>query len=213
MILVKSTKSLGGQDSQGRRMLLLSLECDSEADLPSPDYFASSANAIISMGSDAHTIAENAKYMLNSSGFWVLQEAGTAAYTKAEVDALLAQKQGLLTFDAAPAADSTNPVYSGGLYTYIYGLPVTEIPQNADLNTATYIVPGVFRCSTNAIAETLSNCPTSNGFRMIVFDTIALTGYQQRIIYPNNANGEFFMQRRTTSLNFGSWFRFQGTAV
>ena len=191
----------------------MSLECDSAADLPAPDYFASSAEAMISMGSDAHTISENAKYMLNSSGSWVLQEAGTAAYTKAEVDALLAQKQGLLTFDAAPAADSLNPVYSGGLYSYIYGLPVTEIPQNADLNTATYIVPGVFRCSTNAIAATLSNCPTANGFRMIVFDTIALTGYQQRIIYPNNANGEFFMQRRTTSLNFGSWFRFQGTAV
>ena len=37
-------------------------------------------------------------------------------YTKAQTDALLAQKQNLLTFDQVPTEDSTNPVTSGGVY-------------------------------------------------------------------------------------------------
>jgi len=37
-------------------------------------------------------------------------------YTKAQTNALLAQKQDKLTFDAAPTEDSTNPVTSGGVY-------------------------------------------------------------------------------------------------
>ena len=190
--------------------VVANIDCDTSADLPAVNAFT---GLTLLMGSRAHDIDQNAWYEMQDGGTWVLQDAGTAGYTKAEVDALLLGKQDTLTFDTVPTADSVNPVTSGGLYSYIYGMATVDIPANADLNTAPYVVPGVFRCATNAIAATLSNCPTSNGFRMIVFDTIALTGYQQRIIFPNNANGELFWQRRTTSLNFSSWFQFQGTAV
>lgn len=40
----------------------------------------------------------------------------TNYYTKAQVDALLAAKQDVLTFDSTPTANSTNPVESGGVY-------------------------------------------------------------------------------------------------
>lgn len=190
--------------------VVVNIDCDTSADLPSINDFS---GLTLLMGSRAHDIDQNAWYEMQDGGTWVLQQAGTAAYTKAEVDTLLAGKEDVLTWDTSPTSGSTNPVTSGGLYSYIYGLPTINIPANADLNTSDYIVPGVYCCPTNAIAATLSNCPTANGFRMVVYDTIALTGYQQRQIFPNNANGEFFWQRRTTSLNFSSWFKFQGTAV
>ena len=190
--------------------VVANIDCDTAADLPAVNAFA---GLTLLMGSRAHDIDQNAWYEMQSGGTWVLQDAGTAAYTKSEVDTLLLGKEDVLTWDTVPTSGSTNPVTSGGLYSYIYGLSPVNIPANADLNTADYIVPGVYCCPTNAIAATLTNCPTQNGFRMIVYDTIAASGYQQRQIFPNNANGEFFWQRRTTSLNFSSWFKFQGTAV
>ena len=45
--------------------------------------------------------------------------AAAGAYTKAETDALLDLKQDLLVFDITPTALSTNPVTSGGVYTYL----------------------------------------------------------------------------------------------
>jgi hypothetical protein len=44
-----------------------------------------------------------------------------AVYTKAESDALLAEKQDTLTFDAAPASGSANPVTSGGVFAALSG--------------------------------------------------------------------------------------------
>ena len=63
-------------------------ECDSAADLPAQDQ----TTYMIDIGSEAHDIDQNATYMMKSNGTWTLQEAGTAAYTKSETDALLADK-------------------------------------------------------------------------------------------------------------------------
>ena len=63
-------------------------ECDSASDLPAQDQ----TTYMIDIGSEAHDIDQNATYMMKSNGTWTLQEAGTAAYTKAETDALLADK-------------------------------------------------------------------------------------------------------------------------
>ena len=63
-------------------------ECDSASDLPAQNQ----SDYVIDIGSEAHDIDQNAKYMMKSNGTWTLQEAGTAAYTKAETDALLADK-------------------------------------------------------------------------------------------------------------------------
>lgn len=101
MIIVKEQKEVGGYDSQGNRYIWAHLECDSAADLPAPDYFKADAAAILAMGSTAHTIAENAGYELNSGGVWMLQEPGTAAYTKAEVDDMLQARDALQAEDRA----------------------------------------------------------------------------------------------------------------
>lgn len=49
---------------------------------------------------------------------WVTEQLSTqlaSYYTKTEADGLLAGKQDMLTIDAVPTADSTNPVQSGGV--------------------------------------------------------------------------------------------------
>lgn len=48
----------------------------------------------------------------------------------------------------------------------------TEIPNNSDLNDDTFIGAGTWYCNANADAQTLSNCPTNYGFRMIVMKTL-----------------------------------------
>lgn len=48
----------------------------------------------------------------------------------------------------------------------------TQIPANSDLNDDTFIGAGTWYCNSNADAQTLSNCPTNFGFRMIVMKTL-----------------------------------------
>ena len=192
--------------------VVANIDCDTAADLPAVNDFS---GLTLLMGSRAHDIDQNAWYEMQSGGTWVLQDAGAAGYTKAEVDTLLLGKQDTLTFDTVPTVASTNPVTSGGILNWVYGSAPTQIPANSDLND--YYNIGTYRATSNAIAATLSNCPTQNGFRLEVVSTIAAvaTGYQIQRLYPNNSNGEFFMRRRLSagSGNWGNWYRFGGTVV
>lgn len=48
----------------------------------------------------------------------------------------------------------------------------TAIPANANLNTTTYLGGGQFYCSSNATAQSLSNCPTIYAFNMKVENAV-----------------------------------------
>lgn len=63
-------------------------ECDTQSDLP----VRSQSSYYIGIGSRAHVIEDNSEWRMRSNGNWVMQESGTAAYTKAEVDTLLDAK-------------------------------------------------------------------------------------------------------------------------
>ena len=139
--------------------------------------------------------------------------------------AAISQENGVIeptvgTIDNEPTSASKNPVRSGGVVNFCYGTAETTIPSGANLDI--YVTPGAYRCTSNAIAASLYNCPTANGFRMEVMSTIAsaLTGYQIQKIYPNNNNGEFFMRRRGAASSdpnvpdpWSDWFKFQGVVV
>lgn len=139
----------------------------------------------------------------------------------------LDDKQDTLTvgtnMDSTPTASSDNPITSGGVYNAIdgmltfdglYGLGTT-IPNGANLNN--YYTPGVYNALTGAVASSLSNCPTTSGFRLEVFSTIAVpsSGYQVQRLIPNNSNGEFFMRRRlsASSGNWANWYKFHGEEI
>lgn len=181
MIIVKDQKELGGYDSQGNRYIWVDLECDSISDLPQPDYFKTDAACIISMGSKAHTIQENADFMMQSSGSWSMQQPGSAAYTKSEVDALIA---------AAVAQ----------IIPLAYGLGV-QIPNGADFDA--YTTPGVFYVGSNAAAATMSNIPAAYGGRLEIKATISSTYFIQE--YTTNSTPVNKYIRRKLASGYTAW--------
>ncbi|MBQ3947196.1 MAG: hypothetical protein II656_01640 [Ruminococcus sp.] len=122
-------------------------------------------------------------------------------YSTGEIDSKLAAKA-----DEADLEELTSEFNT--LNTRTFGLG--ELMKNADdLNN--YNVAGAYRCSTQAMAMTLVNCPTTDGFRLEVKYTVGDTRCIQ-ILYPNRANGIFFMRVYGTS-GWGSWFKYAGEEI
>lgn len=88
MILAVESRLIG-TDSNSKKVMLCRFEVDSVADLPAQNVY-SSDGIMICMGSTAHAIDDNSEYMLDSSGTWVQQVAGTSSYTRAEIDTMQA---------------------------------------------------------------------------------------------------------------------------
>lgn len=94
----------------------------------------------------------------------------------------------------------------------------TAIPTNADLNTVTYLKVGQYYCVSNNITQTLTNSPTVNAFKMIVFDPNGY-GYDnesQALIYRVriliDIAGDIWIQKINSestagSFIYGSWQR------
>ena len=51
----------------------------------------------------------------------------------------------------------------------------TAIPEDANLNTSTYMKVGNYYCSSNAIAKTLTNSPTTSAFMLTVYSPLSTT--------------------------------------
>ena len=96
----------------------------------------------LTVGSTADVIDTAAKYRLNFDGNWYVQQQGTDFYTRAQIDSMMAAKQDLLTFDAVPVQDSTNPVYSGGVF----------YPIQQALADLVVDLPGKNRLQNNAVS-------------------------------------------------------------
>lgn len=180
MIYVKSSKDMGGYDSNGNRYIIIDIEADTESDLPAVNYFID-ANCIIGMGSTAHTIDTNAIYQMKSSGSWELQQNGTAAYTKAETDTLI-----------------TNAIAQ--IIPKVYGLG-EQIPNNSDFDT--YTTAGVYYVGSNSAAATMSNIPAANGGRLEVKYSISTSYFFQE--YTTNATPVQKFIRRKISGGFTPW--------
>lgn len=72
----------------------------------------------------------------------------------------------------------------------------TAIPANADLNE--YRTPGNYYCNSNAIAETLSNCPTKKAF---ILKVELGSGTQ----YPSQSIVELISRRKMSRIFVSSW--------
>ena len=110
--ILQIVKTTPNYETPYKTLYVAHFQADTESDLPAREQ----TNYIIDLGSTCHVVETNADFAIKSNGSWVLQSQIETAYTKAETDALLALKQNLLTFDSVPVENSTNPVYSGGVY-------------------------------------------------------------------------------------------------
>lgn len=89
MIYSKELLKLGQDSDTGTMIYWVDLEVDSAADFADiSTYFPQSA---FIMSSKAHSISDNKKYMLDSSGNWIEQDESpfSDVYTKSQVDSLL----------------------------------------------------------------------------------------------------------------------------
>lgn len=115
MIFFDKTRTIG-QDANGKNVVWVSVYVDTAANLPAYNAYQTDG-FILCMASEGRCIDTGDLYRLDSLGTWQITQAGTGTYTKAEIDALLNAKQDVLTFDATPTQNSTNPVTSGGIWT------------------------------------------------------------------------------------------------
>ena len=93
----------------------------------------------------------NVGHALSNTTYWTKYEFATPS----DISGLQTQingKQDALTFDATPTENSTNPVYSGGVYTSVSGLDGRITTNTNDINTIEGKIPAQ-ASSSNQLAD------------------------------------------------------------
>lgn len=198
----------------GVRNLFCHVFADDVASMPAND-----SDRVFTIGSVCDIIANGDKYMMNSSGTWVLQPSGQMwvnVYTKSEIDNLISDYQPLLTFDNQTVRDSTHSLTSGAIWSSIWtqmlGLNTfTNLAAGDDLND--FQTPGIYRCTSSTTAAQLINMPSPQaqqaGGRLIVFNVGGTGRYIQFYI----SSGARFWLRSNISSGWQSWYEYAGTQV
>lgn len=190
MIYTIDSKPIG-KDANGDTVIWVSIEVDTIADLPAQNVFTGYS---LCMGSKAHCIQDNSTHMLDSTGTWIQQQAGTASYTRDEINAMFTAFH--------------NEVYGRGVM----------IPANTDLNTLT--AGGVYYAIDNI--STMQNVPSvvTGAFRLVV--TELTTENQARIrqdIYPVGNSLARIVSRNKAGTSstypdgFRPWVVFDGISI
>lgn len=200
--------------TSGIRNLFCHVFADDVASMPNNDN-----DRVFTIGSVCDVVASGDKYMMNSSGNWILQPNASAwlnVYTKAEMDNILSGYQTLLTFGTHTVRDSADSLTSGSIWNSIWEqiLGLNTFPNlvaGDDLNDFT--TPGIYRCTNSTAAGQIINMPSSlaqsAGGRLIVFSV----GGSGRYIQIYISAGARFWLRSNTSAGWQSWFEYAGTQV
>lgn len=198
----------------GIRNLFCHVFADDVASMPSND-----TDRVFTIGSVCDVVANGDKYMMNSSGNWILQPNASAwlnVYTKAEMDNILSGYQTLLTFGTRTTRDSSDSLTSGTIWDSIWEqiLGLNTFPNlvaGDDLNDFT--TPGIYRCTTSTIASQIVNMPSSlaqqAGGRLIVLNS----GGSGRYFQLYMSTGSRFWLRSNTSSGWQPWYEYAGTQV
>lgn len=218
-----------GKDSQGHRIVKCKFIADSASDLPAYNAYVTETNELLAMGSEADTVNDGAQYKLNSSGSWILTQPGQAAYTKAEVDALLATKENLLSFDAAPTSGSTNPVYSGGVFTGLAGKismeDILSVGTNLSGTSSNHLdllgtpngqggytpgratTPGIYNIGLTTIANYCDNAPRNDAAAKLITMHLNSSNNVLLIFLPLVGGIPIYLRQiRYATQNLGSWY-------
>lgn len=166
------------------------LLCDTASDLPGIDDISGYR---LTIGSKATVIDTAAKYMMQSSGTWSIQDPANDVYTKTEIDTIL---QSYTTRNDAYGIDQQFAIDSAG----------------DDLNLYQY--PGNYYCISATIAGSLQNCPSSLPFRMTVRTLNADNRFVQEITdgQPGTPVPHKYM-RVYTSGGWSSWYEYTLTQI
>lgn len=199
----------------GIRNLFCHVFADDVASMPTNDN-----DRVFTIGSVCDVVASGDKYMMNSSGNWILQPNASAwlnVYTKAEMDSILSGYQTLLTFGTSTSQDSTDSLTSGAIWSSVWsqilGVNTTknlsqDIPEGGyDANTLTE--PGIYRVPSAAVAGQVANLPQIAAGRLITMNL----GLGNRYVQIWVAAGARFFMRSYISTGWQSWYEYAGTQV
>lgn len=153
------------------------IQVDTASDLPALNQ----TDWVFEIGSLAYVIDTGSKYKIKSDGTWVLQEPGSAAYTKAEVDALIQ--------DAEDYADSA-------VTTGINALDASTVGGSGKYISSIYETDGIIHATPSTIqtsVNTSSNAVSSNAVKTYVDTKVATKAsitdiYGPGIIIPDGAD-------------------------
>lgn len=195
----------------GIRNLFCHVFADDVASMPTND-----SDRVFTIGSVCDVVANGSKYMINSSGNWVLQPSsgGGDTYTREEIDDFLADKQDLLTWAAETAKDGTDAMTSGAIWNSVWsqvlGVNTTknlsqDVPtEGYDCDTLTEV--GIYRVPSAAVAADIANIPTQAAGRLIVSNL----GLSNRYIQIYLAFGARVFIRSYISTGWQAWYEYQG---
>lgn len=214
----------------GRTEIRCYIECDGPVDLP-PNVDAITGYRL-TIGTIAHTINGDNTYMMGSNGTWYVIRDDSTYYTIAQVNALLALKQDLLTFDTAPTPGSQNPVESDGIYTAIataaagvFGpgqqLLVNGAPPdtNNHYNLDLLRQPGFYNTGAAGPVQYIDGRPNDTDITSVRADIIVLGFYGGRTMHiwiPNRTtNAQAFAELYTRSYGtaWSAWRGIYGTQI
>lgn len=98
------------------------IQVDTASDLPALNQ----TDWVFEIGSLAYVIDTASKYKIKSDGTWVLQEAGTAGYTKAEIDQLIQDAEDYADSAVTTGINALDVSSVGGTTRYIYQISQTN---------------------------------------------------------------------------------------
>lgn len=87
----------------------------------------------------------------------------------------------------------------------------TAVPQNADLNSTTYLKVGRYYCSQDIVVQTLTNCPTTKAFMMEIYSPLTTTidnetsTWVYRLRKITTYTGEEYIQSCYVAGTAGTW--------
>ena len=180
----------------------------------------SSDFATAAQGALAASAIQSAGTGLSKSGTTLNHSNSVSAQTSASFSSITFDGQGHITGSTAATTAQLNAINSGITSTDVaqietnktnisFILGYDQITNNTNLNTLTELGKR-YQCNSAAIAATLTNCPTADGFMMEVKETASVLRFMQEII-PNKENEIY--RRWYTAQGFSSWYKYVGTAV
>ena len=197
----------------GIRNIFCHVFADDVASMPTNDN-----DRVFTIGSVCDIVANGNKYMINSSGNWVLQPSsgggGGDTYTREEIDNFLADKQDLLTWANETAKDGTDAMLSGAIWNSVWAQVLgvnsiknlsQDVPETGyDCNTLTDV--GIYRVPSAAVAADIANMPTHTAGRLIVSNL----GLGNRYIQFYLSSGARVFIRSYVSSGWQAWHEYQG---
>lgn len=172
---------------------LCSIEADNQTSLPASDQTAT-AGFIIVRGSSALVLDTGDRYIMNSSGAWIMQPSGVQ----------------LDLSGYATTQDLTDGLAAKVTMQQAYG-DATAISANSNLND--YSTPGLYFAIVASVS-TIANTPyNATGFRLVVEKNTLSGAAVFQTLYPTSRTYLEFYRRVYEGGSWSSWYKFEGTQV